>query len=266
MKLVFAEPFTPRGIAAFARTKLIRLLLTQAVVALLASTAIAWFLDDNCFSAVQAAIDHLPDTGKIVDGKLAWTDDSPAMIFEGRVLAFDVDLRHSGQIHSTADVQLEFGRESLRVYSFLGYSEFFYTRDWPMPFNRVDLEPLWGAWAVEVTVLSVVAAFIGLLLSWAVLATVYLLPAWLMGFFMNRDLGPAAAWKLCIAALMPGALLMIVGILLYDLGFLNLIALSFLFAAHFIVGWIYVVTSVFFVPRLADGRPKGNPFGEMTKP
>jgi len=262
---IFAEPFTPRGIAAFARAGFSRLLLVQLVVALLATVSLAWFLDKNCFSTVAAAIERLPDTGKIVAGRLEWREDSPQMILEGRLLAFDVDLDHSGRIHSAADVQIEFGRESMRIYSFLGYSDFFYPL-WPLPFNRVDLKPRWGAWSAEILALGTLGAFAGLLLSWTVLATLYFLPAWLLGFFLNRDLKPAASWRLSAAALLPGALLMVTGILLYNIGFLNLISLSFIFAGHFVVGWIYLVTSLFFVPRLAETGHKKNPFTPASKP
>jgi len=256
----FAEPITPRGIAAFAAKRFSRLIVTQFVIALLATLSLAWFLDENCFVPIQSAIERLPDHGKISNGRLDWQDDSPKTILDGRLLAFDVDLDHSGQVHATADVQVEFGRESVRIYSYLGYSEFFYAA-WPMPFNRTDLKPLWGAWSAEVMAVSVIAAFAGLLLSWALLALLYFTPAWLLGFFLNRDLGLRASWKLSAAALMPGALLMTGGILLYNIGFLNLIALSFIFLAHFVLGWIYVIASVFFVPRMSGNTSKKNPFG-----
>src|SRR6185312_17337870 len=103
------------------------------------------------------------------------------------------------------------------------------------------------------------AFFLGLLLSWAILALIYLLPVWLAGFFWNRDLNTGNSWKLSSAALMPGALLMIAGVLLYNVGFLNLILLSFIFVAHFVIGWIYLALSLIFLPRTSD-KSKGNPF------
>ncbi|HZF02565.1 MAG TPA: hypothetical protein VE344_11820 [Methylomirabilota bacterium] len=256
----FSEPFTPRGVAAFARGKISRLLLTQFVIALLASASLTWFLNDNCFSVIHAAIQNLPDAGKISYGKLDWRGDSPKMLAEANLLAIDVDLNHSGQIHSTADVQIEFGRNSIRIYSLLGYSEIFYTRDWPAPFNRTDLEPLWGAWSAEILFISAAAILLGLLASWTILATIYFLPVWLLGFFTNRDLNFRASWKLSGAALMPGALLMTAAVLFYDFGFLNLISFSFVFAAHFLVGWIYLVLSLLFLPRISETPPQNNPF------
>jgi len=255
----FAEPFTPRGVAAFARGKFSRLLLAQCVIGLLAAISLTWFLNENCFSIIHQAIQNLPDAGKISYGKLDWRGDSPKMLAEGNLLAIDVDLNHSGAIHSTADAQIEFGKDSIRIYSFLGYSEIFYTRDWPAPFNRTDLQPLWGAWSAEILFVSAVVILIGLLSSWTILATIYFLPAWFFGFFLNRDLNLRASWKLSAAALLPGALLMILGIWLYNFGFVKLISFAFVFAAHFVLGWIYLAASFFFLQRISE-KPKENPF------
>jgi len=50
------EPLTPRGVAAFARAKLGRLLLVQFIVALVAAASVGWFFDDGCFPTITAAI------------------------------------------------------------------------------------------------------------------------------------------------------------------------------------------------------------------
>jgi hypothetical protein len=255
------EPLTPRGVAAFARAKLGRLLLVQCIVALLAAAAVAWFLDDGVFPTISGAIQNLPADGEIRSGKLGWHGGPSQMLAEGKFLAFDVDLDHSGQIHSTADVQIEFGKDSIRIFSLLpGYSEIVYVPDGGAPFNRTELEPLWGAWAAEILFLAAAAVTVGLLASWWLLATIYFLPVWLLGFFANRDLNFRECWKLSGAALLPGALLMAAGVLLYDLGWLDLVSLGFVFAAHFALGWIYLFLSQLFLPRNTEKETEGNPF------
>ena len=157
-------------------------------------------------------------------------------------------------------MQVEFGKESVRVFSLLGYSEFFYPPDRFAPFNRTELEPLWDAWSAEILFIAATATVIGLLLSWWILATIYFLPVWIFGFFTNRDLNFGASWKLSGAALMPGALLMAAGIFLYGFGALGLVQLCFIFSAHFVLGWIYLFVSLLFVPGIPAALPKGNPF------
>ena len=255
------EPLTPRGVAAFAHATLSRLLLVQFIVALLAAASVVWFLDDGCFPTISAAIQNLPASGEIRSGKLDWQGDPSQMLAEGKFLAFDVDLDHSGQIHSTADVQFEFGRDSIQIFSLLpGYSEIFYLPNRGAPFNRTELEPLWGAWAVDILFLAFIAVTLALLSSWWLLATLYFLPVWLLTFYANRDLNFRACWKLSGAALLPGALLMAAGVLLYDAGFLDLVSLGFVFAAHLALGWIYLFLSHLFMPRISEAITKANPF------
>ncbi|HUA39405.1 MAG TPA: hypothetical protein VMA35_13515 [Candidatus Sulfopaludibacter sp.] len=263
---VFAwEPFTPRGVAAFARVGLGRLLLVQFLVALLAAGAVVWFADKIGFPAVAASIRKLPPTGEIRAGRLAWPGHSPELLATGRILALDVDLDHSGQIGPTADLQIEFGRETIRSFSLFGYWEWHYPRDEVIAFNRNTLEPLWGAWAMELLILVGVAAVVGCLLSWWLLAALYFLPLWLLGFYANRDLSFRQSWRLAGAALIPGAVLMAVAVFLYGLGFLNLVSFGFIFGAHFVIGWIYLFVSLLFVPRAPTITNRGNPFKIRTK-
>ena len=98
------------------------------------------------------------------------------------------------------------------------------------------------------------------MLGCGLLATIYLLPVKALAFFTNRDLNLCQSWRLAGAALMPGVLLMAAAILFYDFGFLDLISLGFIFAAHFILGWIYLFLSLLFVPRLPTAPSRGNPF------
>jgi hypothetical protein len=254
------EPLTPRGVAAFAQARFSRLLLVQFVIASLAAAAVVWFLSDACFPTVRAAIRNLPASSAIRSGWLDWPGNPPQLLAEGRFLAFIVDPDHSGQIHSPADVQIEFGAQTIRVFSLLGYTEQDYPRDWIMSFNRTDLEPLWGAWEPELLAIAVLAVVAGLMLSWAVLATVYFLPVRLISFFANRDLNFSGSWKLAGAALMPGALLLTAAIVLYDFAVLDLIQFCFIFSAHFALGWIYLFLSQLFLPRMDSTPPKDNPF------
>ena len=136
------EPLTPRGVAAFARATTSRLLLVQFIIALLVAASVAWFIYDSCFPTVWAMIRNLPATGEISLGRLNWPGEPSQLLAERRFLALDVDLNHSGRIDSLSDVQIEFGKETLRISSRLGYTEWPYPRDRVMPFNRTDLEPL----------------------------------------------------------------------------------------------------------------------------
>jgi hypothetical protein len=175
-----------------------------------------------------------------------------------------VDISHSGQFRSTADLQIEFGHETIRVFSLFGYTDFYYPPNEIISFNRTELDPLWKAWRTVILFLIILTAIITLLLSWWILATVYFLPVWLAGFFTNRDLDLRASWKLSGGALLPGALLMIAGILFYGLG-LPMVTFLFIFGAHFVLSWLYFFFGLVFLPRTSSATPKGNPFNPGGK-
>lgn len=253
------EPVTPRGVAAFARASFERLFVMQSVFAALGTAAIVWLLSDGIFPTIDKAINALPDDGEIRSGLLDWHDDSPMLIAEGSILAFSVDLEHGGAIRSPADFQFEFGKNSVRIFSLFGETEQAYPPQWIYAFNRPELRPAWGAWSPNFLALAAIGTFFGLLLSWALLATLYFFPVWLVCFFANRDLNFRQCWKLAAAAQMPGALLLSLMILLYDLGACDFVQLCFAFAFHFVLGWIYLFISPLFLNRALPLERK-NPF------
>jgi hypothetical protein len=255
------EPVTPRGVAAFARASLERLVVVQSVFALLAVFTVVSLLANGFFPTVDAAIASLPDRGDIVRGKLVWPGDSPKVLAEGHFLSFDVDARHDSRMRLPAHFQFEFGEDSLVIVSLLGEMEAPYPPDKSFYFNRTDLRPAWGAWAPDILGLAAIGTFFGLLLTWWLLATIYFLPVWLVGFFSDRELNFRAAWKLASAALLPGALLMALGLALYGLGVFDLVQLAFAFTMHLIIGWIYIFISPMFLDRVTE-KEKNNPFGK----
>jgi hypothetical protein len=253
------EPITPRGVAAFARASFERLFVVQAIVALLAAAAVVWTLSKGVFPTIDAAIAELPEVGEIHSGKLDWRDDSPALLAEGHILAFSVDLDHGGMLRSPADFQFEFGRDSVRIFTLFGETEMNYPPGYIIAANQIDARPAWGAWEPDILGLAAIGVFFGLLLVWAVLATLYFLPVWLICLFSNRDLNFRASWKLAGAALMPGALLLSLSLVLYELEGFDIVQLCLAFGLHLVIGWIYLFVSPMFLNRALPAERK-NPF------
>ena len=253
------EPVTPRGVAAFARASFERLFVVQAVVALLATASIVWVLSDGIFPVIDAAIRQLPEQGEIRASQLDWRADSPQFLAENNLIAISVDLEHGGTLRSPADFQFEFGRTSMCVFSLFGESEWYYPAGYRISINQRDARPAWGAWSPDILALAAIGTFLGLLLVWAVLATIYCLPVWLICFFCNRDLNFRASWRLAGAALMPGALLLSTALVLYELGVFDLVRFCFVLAMHLVIGWIYIFISPMFLNRAQPAAEK-NPF------
>lgn len=260
------QPLTPRGVAAFASAPLRRLLLVQFCVALLAAAAIAWLLCDAYFPVIDKAIAQLPAEGEIRRGQLQWRGTAPAILAENRFLALSVDLNHSARLRSVAHMQIEFGWDDFRMHSLFGYAAAKYPQGWIIAANRQELEPRWGAWRPALVVGAMMVVGIGLFLSWFGLATLYAGPVCFAAFFLNREISWSGSWKFSAAAVLPGALLMVAGICLYVAGLTDLVQMSFIFAAHFLVGWVYSALSVFFLPKVASANQRrGNPFAMKAR-
>lgn len=254
------QPLTPRGVAAFGQASLGRVLAVQLVFALLAAGTVIWFLHTGWFPIISHAISELPTEGEIRSGRLDWRGESPKLLAEGRFLALAVDLGHEGKARSPAHVGVEFGRRDVQILSLFGFIARAYPRDRAIAFNRAELGPWWGAWAPAILGLAAGAVIAGLMLSWGVLATVYCVPVWLVGLYANRNLSLGGSWRLAGAALMPGALLMTLAILIYGLRALDMVHLLAACGAHFAAGWVYLVWSPLHSPRHPAATGKGNPF------
>jgi hypothetical protein len=255
------QPFTPRGVAAFARASVGRLLVMQFVAALLAAGTVVWFLNTCWFPTVGAAIDRLPESGAVKSGRLNWEADSPRSLVESRFLAFAIDLNHGGSARSPAHVQVEFGQSDLRIYSLFGCLQIPYPRTYAIPFNVQELKPWWGAWAPVFLAVSAFGVVLGLFLSWAALATLYCLPVWLAGLYFDRELTLFGSWRLAGAALVPGAIVQIVALGFYGLGRLDLIRFIAASAAHLVLGLVYLILGTMASPKCRLGPDlKNNPF------
>ena len=254
------QPLTVRGVAAFARAPLGRLLIVQFVVALLAAGTVVWFLHAAWFPEISEAIHQLPAQGELRSGRLDWQGPTPARLAEGQFLALVVDLDHAGEARSPAHVQVEFGRTNCLVFSLLGYVEAAYPQGRIVAFNSAELGPWWGAWSPAILAVAAGLVVVGLVVTWGCLATVYSLPVWLIGFFANRDLNLRASWRLAGAALMPGALFMCAIVCLYGSGVLDLVRLAVAGAMHLALSWVYLIVSPLYLPRKPVAAVKVNPF------
>lgn len=255
------HPLTPSGVAAFAAAPWRRLWLVQLIVALLSGGSIAWFLVVGYFPVIEQTIPQLPLKTRIRDAQLQWPGAEPVMLAENRFLALSVDLSHTGVRRSVAHVQMEWGRTHVRFHSLLGYVPVQYPDGWIISLDETELGPRWGAWRFVLVVGVIAAVVLGLGFSWYGLSLLYAGPVWLWGYFLNRDLTWMGSWRLANAALLPGAMVMVIAISFYALGVMDLVKLAFCFAAHLVTGWIYLALGTFFVPRLAQtSTPKHNPF------
>jgi hypothetical protein len=257
------QPLTLRGVAAFSRASLGRLLLVQSVVALLVVASVIWFLATVWFPTTRAAIRQLPATGLIQEQQLSTPRSTTEPLAENRFLAFVVNADGIATANLATDLRIEFRRRNFALCSLLGCLRIDYPKDSTVQFNRPDLESWWAAWEPTIYSMAAIALFLGLFASWLVLATLYAPVARLYAFFKDRHLTVPGSWKLASAALMPGALLASAAIVLYGLVLIDLLQFLILWVLHLPVGWVYLFASPLRLPRVSEAPlAQRNPFGK----
>ena len=255
------QPLTPRGVAAFAQARVGRLWLVQFLIAALVAGASAWFLNTAWFPVALQAIRQLPDTGAIVERRLESPHESASPLAENRFLSVFVNPRGVSNASTTSDLRLDFREREIIACSILGCVVLAYPAQALVPFNRVELEPWWGAWESMILGLAALAVMAALWLTWQLLGALYAPVAWVLAYFNDRPLTLPGSWKLASAALLPGALFTLVGIVAYGWGMLDLPRFLLLWALHLFVGWYYVFTGVLMLRRaVVPSALEKNPF------
>lgn len=258
------QPFTPSGIAAFKSARYGRVLLVSSLVAVFIGVLVCWFVHQTFRPALEEAIRSLPDEGAIQDRKLVITSEASAVLAEERVLGIVVDLDGGEYASLSSDFQVILQREGLRVCSQLGCLWAEYPAGWRIEVNRKVWEPGMEAWQPMIYGLLFFAVVGCLLICWHVLATLYSFFPWLASYCSDRRMTAGECWRLSMASLMPGALLMAGAILFYGLGWADLVRFTMMGALHIVLPWAYLAMSFRSMPK-SNGPLTGhrNPFGPL---
>jgi hypothetical protein len=255
------QPFTFGGVAAFAASRFARFLVVELIVAVLFAASVVWFLNRAYCPVILQAVQKMPESARLANGQLQGVPDT--LITQSRFLAIVVTTDPAADIGQVADLQIEF-----RAADFCTGSVYWPEWGWallyppgaPLNLARSSLEPAWGAWQPVLLISVAVAVVLLLLVVWALFATVYMIPARVIAWFADRWLDWRGAWRLCAAALLPGAFVMLATLFLYAGGLIDLVGLSFFAVIHLVLGWIYVTGAACKAPRLLPVAAKGNPF------
>lgn len=257
-------PLTPRGVAAFASASLSRVLLMQLLLAAALAVLMVATVQDTWFADIRQLIGALPAEGALRGGRLEWTNEVPARLLEDRYLAVAVDPERTGALGQEADLTVLLSATNVFFASVLGYAAVPYPTDYTISLRRDDVAAWWGAREVFLVAGVGIATGLFWLLAWWLLASVYWLPAWIIGLFGNRDLPPAAAWRLAAAAQLPGIVVFAGALASYRFGWLNLLRLGYGFALSFAVAWFYLAVAPLLLPKAPVRKPKENPFTGQT--
>jgi hypothetical protein len=255
------QPFTPRGVAAFADATSLRLFLVQLLAAALVIISLLWSLRIGWIPVITEGIRSLPETGVIRRGELTFDGDSPQRLAGSARLGLVVDVAGTGEAGHVGEVEATFEKNRVILRGPLGIWSRPYDNRYIISFNRVDLIPWWDAWRWTILAGITIATLIWLFVSWWALALLYLPLTKTIAFFADRGLTWGGGWRMNLAALIPGACLMAGAFLLYAFGAIDFFQFGLLYLLHVVAGWIFVFTSPFFLPKLEAAPATKNPFG-----
>jgi hypothetical protein len=257
------QPLTFGGVAAFAQARVGRLLAAEFVVAIMIAVCIMWFLHRNYCPIILQAIQKMPETARVAQGKLQGVPDT--VIAESKFLAIAAMPQSGSQIGQDADLQIELRQNDLCTGSIFSPDwglDFPYESGTVLSLGRSNLEPWWSAWQPVLLAATGAAVILLLVLGWTVLGSIYMIAAKFIAWFADRYLTWGGAWRLATAALLPGGILLTGAMILYGWSVIDLVGLSFFFAIHFILGWVYLVGGSLKVTRLFPANLNRNPFTE----
>ncbi len=255
------QPFTFRGVAALAMGPRRRLLKVHLLAVFWLVGAFAWLMATAWWPVVDAAAEQLPDHAVIRNQSLEWDGSLPFRLGENRFLAVTVDLEGHPTRTSTSDLQLELMRDGIRFHSLFGHLTLPYPPGYQVVLSRLEVQAWWGAWRWPMLAVVSVAAFVGLLIAWPLLATCYSLGVCFICRLSDRSAPPGVCWRLAVAALAPPVVLVGAALFLYGLQRLDLVSLLFALVVQIVVGWVYLLVSPFWLPPRSGPAPRtGNPF------
>jgi hypothetical protein len=255
------QPFTFGGVAAFAKGPTGRVFAFELAAAMTAAICVMWFLHRAYCPVILQAIQKMPDSARIAQGTLQGVTNT--LIAESKFLGLAARPQTGEQIGQGADLQIELRQSDFCVNSIFWPDwglDYPYQRGPVLNLGRASLEPWWSAWQPVVLTIAGAAVAVSLLLTWTMLALIYMAPAKFIAWFADRYLSWGGAWRLASAALMPGAAVMIGAIVLYGWSGIDLVGLTFFFAIHFIMGWVYLVGASCKADRVVLSDSNRNPF------
>jgi hypothetical protein len=259
------QPFTFGGVARFAHAPLSRLLAVALTFGLISGIAVSWLVARCIAPVLDEAVENLPRTGSIERGVLHWPENDNRLFAANPFVSISVSVNEVKSESAPVDFTVEFKTNRLSIQSLLGRYSFPYPARSELELNRTALFPVWGAWRAPILAGLIPGTAVALMLCWALFALPYALLPRIIGLVLSRDLPYASAWKLAVAAQLPGSLMMAFALALYSTGKIAVILVFVMFPAHFVPTLLYLLLSPCFVPKKEALEFQDNPFQSEKK-
>ncbi len=241
-------------------------MLVQCIVAVLVALTGFWFVARHWVPVVTDAIQALPGESVIQNGRWITTDPGPHLLAGNRYLEIILDARDAGGVSGAADLSAVVTVPGLQFCGVLGCVDLPYEPGETIKVSRNELAPWWDAWRQPVEALLSITIFLAVLISWWLLGAIATPIVKLIAFFTDRQVTWGGCWRVGNAALLPGAFIVIFGVVLYAFGVIDPLRLALFYALHIVCDMVFVATSPFFLPKIGAAQPGKNPFATTPPP
>jgi hypothetical protein len=254
------QPFTPRGVAAFAHASGSRLFVVQLIVATIVALTCLWFVAQQWVPVVTESIGELTGESVIRNGRWTTTNSQALRLAGNRHLEIILDPRAIGGVSGASDISMVVTVPGLQFCGVLGCVDWPYETGETIRVSRHELGPAWEAWRPPVEALLVIGIVLVLLIGWWLLAILAAPFVKLIALFADRKLTWSESYRLGNAAFLPGAFIIVAGIVFYDFGIIDPLRLALFYALHLVCNIVFIATSPFFLPKIVAPTAGKNPF------
>lgn len=258
-------PITIGQVARFASAPFGRVMALTAGVALLAAFAVVHFVAMCWWPPVRAAAVAAPDGVEFRTGRLLWPTNVVQALAENRYLAITAVPRGAHPLPTAADVSLELREDGVDAASLLGYTFVPYPHQLELRWNNRELVAQVEAWHPQVLAWIGILTFLGLTVTWLLGGMVLALPLLSYSLLSERRATFLGCGRLAIAAVVPGALLGIVAVVLYTYQQVALVEFLLMVGAAALVTTLLLVVAPLKLPQSSppgeddpDPTPRGD--------
>lgn len=249
------QPFTFGGVAAFATARALRAWGVVVVTAVLLGLAADRYFVAAWFPALDGALERLPASGEIRDGRLLWPAPQAMELANNGFVRLLVNPSFGPVAGQSADVTFECTADTLTAQSLFGYWVLPYPYRLHAPLNQPALQPLWAAWRPHFRLGLPMAFALAMIVAWAGLAAVLAPLARALALLLRREVSLRGCWKAAFATFAPFALATALGLVLYAGRGFRLPDLLVTWALAHLYSLILLFGAIPCLPRLVRASP-----------
>lgn len=249
------QPFTFGGVAAFATAGALRAWVVVMLTALLLGLAADRYFVAAWFPALDLALERLPASGEIRDGRLLWPTPQAVELANNGFVRLLVNPNFGPVAGQSADVTFECTADTLTAQSLFGYWVLPYPYRLRLALNQPTLQPLWAAWRPHFRLGLPTASALVMVVAWAGLALVLAPVARALALLLRREVPLWGCWKAAFATFAPFALATALGVVLYAGRGFRLPDLLVTWALAHLYSLILLFGAIPCLPRLARASP-----------